>query len=109
MKHINDLYRLQYNSECDGRTGNHQSGLDFGDWVNTQEPIGIEPEQINFESWLKITSICNCWKNVASSKWIQMMNREYLETIKLERWEEMSRSAELSIGWAIDKYKEFRK
>jgi hypothetical protein len=38
-----------------------------------------------------------------------MMNPEHLKTIKLERWEEMSEAAELSIGWAINRYKEFRK
>jgi hypothetical protein len=109
MKHINDLYRLQYNSECDGRTGNHQSGLDFGDWVNAQPPIDIEPEQVGIVSWVKIAGICKCWTNVSTAKWIETMPEEYLQKLKFEDWEKIAETASLSIGWAIDKYKEFRK
>jgi hypothetical protein len=108
INHVNDLYRLLFDSESDSRSKLHPSGMSFEEWITNQPPIEIEPSQIAFTSWLKITEICKCWKNVASSRWLETVNKDYLKGLSFETWETMSKMAELSIGWALNRYKENR-
>jgi hypothetical protein len=106
MKHVNDLYRRIYDLDCNVETGNHPTGLSFEEWLKIQPPIDINPEQINIQSWIKVTEKCKCWKNVSTSKWVESVNPDYLQSLNFEQWDEIAQLAGLSTGWAVNRWKE---
>lgn len=104
--HINDIYRVIFDKECDGRSGKHPQNLSFEDWLAQQSPIEIEPEQIALKSWIAIATKCKCWSNVATSRWIETMPKKYLTGLTVEDWMELAAIAGLSEGWGFNRWKE---